>query len=66
VAKYGTTAAVELEALEPAALQEIVVGAIESVMDMDAYAEELRREREDARTIVAAKRQVLNFMRGAG
>jgi hypothetical protein len=66
VAKYGTTAAVELEALEPAALQEIVVGAIESVMDMDAYAEELRREREDARTIVATKRQVLNFMRGAG
>ena len=64
VEKYGMIAAVELDALEPAALQSIAVVAIESVMDMDAYEDERRRETEDARETVGAKRRIIEFMRG--
>ena len=50
VAKYGTDA-YELEALQPADLQEILREAILSVMDLELFNLEVDREREDAAEI---------------
>ena len=44
---YGDTV-YELEALQPAQLQELLAETIRSVMDVDLYNEEVEREREDA------------------
>ena len=63
VEEYGITAAYELEALEPADLQQVLVDAIEDVMDMDAYDAELEAQKKDAIGIMAAKKLVLDFMK---
>jgi hypothetical protein len=63
VERYGMTEAFELEALEPADLQHILENAIEDVMDMDAYREELKQEQHDSAGIVAAKQMVSEFMK---
>ena len=65
VGRYGVTDAYELEALEPADLQEIVKGAIEYVMDLDAYHAELEQEKKDAVDIRARKRMVVEFLKTA-
>ncbi len=63
VDRYGITDAYELEALEPADLQQILLEAIEAAMDMSAYGAELERESEDAVSIRAAKNLVVEFLR---
>jgi len=63
VKRYGITSAYELEALEPADLQQILVEAIEDTMDLDAYEAELEAEKTDAAGIKATRTAVLDFMR---
>jgi ParB-like nuclease domain len=63
VEKYGTTNAYELEALEPVDLQQVLVDAIEEVMDMDAYQAEVDAEKGEAVDIFAAKQLVVGFMK---
>src|SRR5437868_6646885 len=50
--KYGDDVW-ELEALEPAILQQLVREAIESVIDVDLFNSEQQAEREDARYLAA-------------
>jgi hypothetical protein len=45
----------ELEALAPPVLQQLLRDAIQSVLDRDAFDEELRREKHDAHEIAAAR-----------
>jgi ParB-like nuclease domain len=66
VEKYGITDAYELEALDPADLQQILEVAIEEVMDMAAYRAELQAEKEDAVGIAATKRMVVEFLKTSG
>ena len=66
VDRYGITDAYELEALEPADLQQVLVEAIEAAMDMPAYEVELEREAEDAVSIRAAKNLVVGFLKEHG
>jgi hypothetical protein len=66
VDKYGITDAYELEALEPADLQQILEDAIEEAMDTDAYRAELEQEKRDAVGVVAAKRLVTKFLKTSG
>ena len=63
VKRYGITSAYELEALEPADLQQILVEAIEDTMDLDAYEAELEAEKTDAAGIKATRTAVLDFVR---
>lgn len=63
VREYGTTNAYELEALEPAVLQQVLEDAILDVMDMDAYQAEVDAERKDAVEIMATKNAVLEFVK---
>ena len=66
VERYRITDAYELEALEPADLQQILEDAIEEVMAMDAYWAELEEEKKDAVGIVASKTMVIEFMKTSG
>jgi hypothetical protein len=66
VEKYGITDAYELEALEPADLQQILKDAIEEVMDLTAYQAELEQEKKDAVAVVAAKQMVIDFLKTSG
>jgi hypothetical protein len=53
----------ELEAFEPDVLQQIIRDAIRSVLDLDLFAEEQRRESEDARCLMACRKQVLELLK---
>jgi len=48
VERHGSDAAFELEALDPADLQDILRTAIDNVLDIDAYEYEVQQEKEDA------------------
>jgi len=56
----------ELEALEPSDLQDILDEAVRSVLDIDAYNDEVDAEAEDARHIEAARKTALEALRGFG
>lgn len=58
---HGTA---ELEALAPGDLQDILTEAIDSVMNIDAFNEELEREEEDARFLEGVRRQVKGALEG--
>jgi len=62
VEKMGTTNAYELEALEPSQLAAILEEAIEQVLDLDAYNQELAAEENDSAQIIAV-RQAEEFFR---
>jgi hypothetical protein len=62
VDRYGITDAYELEALDPADLQEILTDAIEEVLDLEAYNAELEAERQDAAQIIAVQQKVTEFL----
>jgi hypothetical protein len=62
-AKHGNRA-YELEAFEPDQLQALIRDAIRNVLDLKAFAEEQKRESEDARQLMAYRSQVIEFMRG--
>lgn len=66
VNKHDTSMAYELEALEPADLQQILEQAVEEVMDMTAYQAELDQEKKDAVAIKAAKNMVVDFLKTSG
>lgn len=53
----------ELEAFEPDQLQAIIRDAISSVLDMDAFAQELREQAEEARTLVATRIHVCGMLK---
>ena len=61
--KYGTTDAYELEAMEPADLQEALSEDINSVLDVDAYNAELEQEDIDAVAILARRAVVADFLK---
>jgi hypothetical protein len=54
----------ELEAFEPDQLQSIFRDAIRNVLDMELFAEEQRRESEDARHLMACKKKVQESLKG--
>jgi hypothetical protein len=63
VAKYGTTDAYELEAMEPEDLQEALTDDISSILDIEAYNQELEQEDKDAVTIQARRAVVMDYLR---
>jgi hypothetical protein len=54
----------ELEAFEPDQLQAIIRDAIRDVLDLDLFAEEQRREAEDARYLMAVRKQAQEALKG--
>jgi hypothetical protein len=60
--KYDTIHAWELEALDPGDLQEILEDAIQEVIDLGAYNEELAAEENDSVKLVALKNAVLKYV----
>ncbi len=60
-AAYGNSA-YELEAFEPNQLQTIIREAIQSVLNLKLFAEEQKKESEDARELMAYRSQVLEIM----
>jgi ParB-like nuclease domain len=63
VRRYGITDAYELEAMSPADLAQTLEHAIEQVMDIDLYNQELAAEEADSAQIVAVQRQVQEFFK---
>jgi hypothetical protein len=59
---YGITDAYELEAMQPSDLEQSLKDAIEEVMDLDAYNQELEAEETDSAEIVAVQKQVQQFL----
>jgi hypothetical protein len=53
----------ELEAFEPDQLQKLIREAIRNVLDLGRFAEEQRRESEDARYVMACRKQVLELLK---
>jgi hypothetical protein len=58
--------AYEIEALEPALLQQLLREAVDSVIDVEAFNRELAQEREDAAFLDYAKRRALAALHGMG
>jgi hypothetical protein len=54
----------ELEAFEPDQLQAIIREAIRDVLDLDLFAAEQRKESEDARHLMACRKQVQELLKG--
>jgi hypothetical protein len=63
VAKYGITDAYELDALEPAYLAETLQKAIEDVIDIELFNEELSAEEADSAQIIAVRQRAEEFFR---
>jgi hypothetical protein len=63
VRRYGITDAYELEAMSPADLAQTLKHAIEQVMDIDLYNQELAAEEADSAQIVAVQRHVEEFFK---
>jgi hypothetical protein len=61
-AAYGKNV-YELEAFEPDQLVKIIKDAIRNVLDLRLFAEEQRREAEDARLLTAQRRIILDHLR---
>jgi ParB-like nuclease domain len=59
-AKYGTTDAYELEAMEPDDLRDSLIEDIDGVLDIDAYNAELEREKSEAVAVVLGVMQGLS------
>jgi hypothetical protein len=63
VDRYGITDAYELEALEPTDLANILRSAIEDVIDIDLYNQELAAEEADSAQIIAVRQQAEEFFK---
>lgn len=63
VAKYDTTDAWELEALAPADLVKVLTHAIEEVIDIDLFNQEVGAEQADAAKLVAMQEQCAAFFK---
>jgi hypothetical protein len=60
--RYGITDAYELEAMEPIDLELSLENAIEEVMDIDLYNQELEAEEKDSVEIIAVQKQTQEFL----
>jgi hypothetical protein len=60
--RYGDNA-YELESIPPETLQAILQEAIDSVLDVDAFNVEVRKEKDDATELDGMRRQVVQFIR---
>lgn len=63
VQRYGITDAYELEAMEPGDLAETLDSAIEDVLDIDLYNQELEAEEEDSAQIIKVRKQTEKFFK---
>jgi hypothetical protein len=63
VENYGITDAYELEAMEPSDLAETLSSAIEDVLDLDLYNQELAAEEVDSAKIIAVQEQAAQFFK---
>ena len=63
VERYGTTDAWELEALAPADLVDVLIKAIDEVIDIDLFNQELGVEQNDAAKVVVIQEQCATFFR---
>jgi hypothetical protein len=63
VARYESTNAYELEAMDPADLTAALTAAIEQVMDIDLYNQELASEEKDSAQVIAVRTQVETFLK---
>jgi hypothetical protein len=62
VAKYGSNATYELEAVPPAQMQQILRDAIEGVLDKKAFQAEQKLEEQDAAELETLRRRVLAYI----
>lgn len=63
VDKYGITDAYELESMNPSDLAEKLESAIEDVLDIDLYNQELAAEEADSMKIFAVQQQTEQFFK---
>ena len=63
VEKYGITDAYELEAMEPSDLVDTLEAAIDEIIDIDLYNQELAAEEADSAQIIAVKKQTEQFFK---
>ena len=56
----------QLEALQPEQLQQLLTGVIDSVIDVDLFNQELEAEENDAAFLEGVRHQVRNALRGFG
>jgi hypothetical protein len=63
VDRYGITDAYELEAMEPDDLAETLENAIEDVLDVDLYNQELEAEENDSAEIIKVRKQTEQFFK---
>jgi hypothetical protein len=63
VEKYGITDAYELEAMEPVDLADTLTSAINEVLDIDLYNQELEAEEKDSARILAVRKQAEQFFK---
>jgi hypothetical protein len=66
VDKYGIEDAYELEAMDPSDLADALSSAIDDVMDIDLYNQELEAEEKDSAQIIAIRRQADQFFKSDG
>jgi hypothetical protein len=63
VEKYGITDAYELEAMEPSDLADTLEAAIDEVLDIDLYNQELAAEETDSAHIIAVRERTREFFK---
>lgn len=63
VAKYNSTDAYELEAMDPADLSQMLEDAIKKVMDIDLYNQELAAEEKDSTKVIGLRMQIDEFLK---
>jgi hypothetical protein len=63
VDKYDVTDAYELEAMDPGDLADTLRDAIEDVLDIDLYNQELEAEEKDSAQIIAVQQQAAEFFK---
>ena len=63
VERYGITDAYELEAMEPETLADTLRNAIDDVLDIDLYNQELDAEETDSAEIIAVRKQTEQFFK---
>lgn len=62
VKRYGTNSVYELEAIEPSLMQSAISETIESVVDLEAFNQEIEQEKNDAAKLKSIKKLVAEFL----